>query len=150
MPDTPKNAKDVRDIAAEGPGARDKKILVVDDEESILALFEEIGGYHGCEVFVASNADEALDVLRGKDINVIFLDLKLFGMNGIELCKRIRRHKPLAVIYAITGWAGLYEVAECREAGFDDFFRKPLSNDLVARLIDDAFEKVRRWTRQRV
>ncbi len=127
--------------------ASKEQILVVDDEQSILQLFEEIGGDAGYGVHLAANADEALAILQDNDINVIFLDLKLFGMNGLELCKRIRRRRPLAIIYAMTGWAGLYEVAECREAGFDDFFRKPLTNDLINQSIREAFEKVSRWMR---
>ena len=144
----------MRDALYNNPGieraqktAADNKILVVDDEQSILNLFKEIGDEARYGVYTASNADEALTILQDNDINVIFLDLKLFGMNGIELCKRIRRQKPLAIIYAMTGWAGLYEVAECREAGFDDFFRKPLTNELVIRSIAEAFEKILRWTR---
>lgn len=124
----------------------DNKILVVDDEHSIRELFEDICAEAGYSVFAAADAAEALAVLQREDMAVIFLDLKLFGMNGIELCRRIRSKKPLAIIYAITGWSGLYEVEECREAGFDDFFRKPLTVDLITRAIDEAFEKVRRWT----
>lgn len=125
-------------------------ILVVDDEGFIRELFEDICADSGYGIRAAADAVEALAVLENEDINVIFLDLKLFGMNGIELCRRIRSEKPLAIIYAMTGWAGLYEVEECREAGFDDFFRKPLSVEQIHRAIVDALEKVRRWTRHGV
>ncbi len=122
------------------------RILVVDDEASIRNLFEEIGNEAGYAVYTAAGAEEALALLEQNDINVIFLDLKLFGMNGIELCRRIRREKPLAIIYAMTGWSGLYEAEECREAGFDDFFKKPVSADFINRRVEDAFEKISRWT----
>jgi len=122
------------------------RILVVDDEASIRNLFEEIGNEAGYTVYTAAGAEEALALLEQNDINVIFLDLKLFGMNGIELCRRIRSEKPLAIIYAMTGWSGLYEVEECREAGFDDFFKKPVSADFITRRVEDAFEKISRWT----
>ncbi|MDD5475960.1 MAG: response regulator [Syntrophales bacterium] len=125
----------------------DNTILVVDDEGFIRELFEDICADSGYGIRAAADAMEALAMLQKEDINVIFLDLKLFGMNGIELCRRIRSEKPLAIIYAMTGWAGLYEVEECREAGFDDFFRKPLSVEQIDRAIVEAFEKIRRWTR---
>ncbi len=86
-------------------------------------------------MILAQNAGEALKVLEKDDINVIFLDLKLFGVNGIELCRQIKALKLLSVIYAITGWAALFEIKECRNAGFDDYdyikFRlKSLKTDL--------------------
>lgn len=121
-------------------------ILVVDDESSIRSLFKDIGTEAGYNVLTAANAEEALRILHHHHVSVIFLDLKLFGMNGIDLCRRIRRERPLAIIYAITGWSGLYEVAECREAGFDDFFRKPVTVETIHRSLREAFEKVSRWT----
>ena len=124
-------------------------VLVVDDEWSIRNLFEEILGDAGYRVLASENAEGALATLQENDINIIFLDLKLFGMNGIELCRRIRSHKPLAIIYAMTGWSGLFEIEECREAGFDDFFRKPIIAETIKKATDEAFEKIERWTTRR-
>jgi CheY-like chemotaxis protein len=69
-------------------------------------------------------------------------------MNGIELCRRIRKDKPISIIYAITGWAGLFEVEECREAGFDDFFTKPFRMEVIFSAVENAFEKLERWARR--
>lgn len=122
-----------------------KKILVVDDEVSVRDLFRDTFGIAGYEVRSAEGAEAALKILSGEDIKVIFLDLKLFGMNGIELCKHIRKNNPLAILFAMTGWAALYEIEECREAGFDDFFRKPVHTDILFKAVEDAFEKLDRW-----
>jgi len=124
------------------------KILVVDDELSIRSLFEEVLSEAGYDVRLAENGERALDILQEEDINVIFLDLRLFGMNGIELCRNIRKTKPLAMIYAITGWAALFEIEECREAGFDDYFTKPVSPEMLSTAVKDAFEKLGRWKRR--
>ena len=105
----------------------EKKILVVDDEASIRELFEDILGASGYKIFTAEGAEQALEILKQENIDVIFLDLKLFGMNGIELCRQIRSFNPVSLIHAMTGWSALFEIAECREAGFDDFFTKPIS-----------------------
>ena len=121
------------------------KILVVDDEASIRELFQSFFTEAGYEVVLAEEATEALVTLKIQDIDVIFLDLKLFGMNGIELCREIRKTKPLSIIYAMTGWAALYEIEECREAGFDDFFEKPLDMEKLLLLVEQAFEKLERW-----
>ena len=125
-----------------------KQVLVVDDEATARQVLEAMLGSSGYEVRTASGAEEALDILAREDINVIFLDLKLFGVSGIELCREIRKKKPLAIIHAITGWAALYEIEECREAGFDDFFTKPVSLELLLKATGDAFERLERWRKR--
>jgi len=122
-----------------------RKILIVDDQEAIRGFFEEAFDDLYYEVQSADSADPALDILARDKIDVIFLDLKLFGMNGIELCKQIRKSNPIAIIYAITGWSGLFDIEECREAGFDDYFTKPIKLDTLYRAVEDAFEKLNRW-----
>jgi CheY-like chemotaxis protein len=126
----------------------DRKILVVDDEASARQVLEEMLGASGYEVASAAGAGEALDILACEEINVIFLDLKLFGVSGIELCRKIRSMKPMAIVYAVTGWAALYEIEECREAGFDDFFTKPVNLDILRKAAADAFEKLDRWRKR--
>lgn len=122
-----------------------RKILVVDDELNIRELFAETFGMAGYNVFVAESAEEALEILQKECIEVIFLDLRLFGMNGIELCRQIRKSNHIAVIIAMTGWAALFEIEECREAGFDDYFTKPVTSDMLLKVVEAAFEKIERW-----
>jgi DNA-binding response OmpR family regulator len=124
------------------------KILVVDDEMSIRSLFEEVLSEAGYDVQLAENGELALDILKQEEIGVIFLDLRLFGMNGIELCRNIRKTNPVSIIYAMTGWAALFEIEECREAGFDDYFTKPVSPETLSKAVEDAFEKLKRWKRR--
>lgn len=124
------------------------KILVVDDEISMRDLFQSVFTEAGYEVFLAEGGKEALAILQLHDIDVIFLDLKLFGMNGIELCRQIRKTKPVSMIYAMTGWSALFEIDECREAGFDDYFEKPVDMTMLLSLVDQAFERLRRWKKR--
>jgi DNA-binding response OmpR family regulator len=124
------------------------KILVVDDEASIRELFSAVFIEADYEVIAAEGGTQALKILQLEDIDVIFLDLKLFGMNGIELCRQIRETKPVSMIFAITGWAPLFEIEECREAGFDDYFEKPLDMDMLLRLVAEAFARLNRWKKR--
>lgn len=124
------------------------KILIVDDEESVRELFSGVFTDEDYEVIEAENGEQALDILKKIDIDVIFLDLKLFGMNGIDLCRQIRETKPISMIFAVTGWAPLFEIEECREAGFDDYFEKPLDMAILLDVVDDAFKKLNRWKRR--
>lgn len=121
---------------------------MVDDEASARQVFAAMLGSSGYEVKTASGAEEALDIIAREDIDVIFLDLKLFGVSGIELCREIRKRRPLAIIHAVTGWAALYEIEECREAGFDDFFTKPINLEALLKATGDAFEKLDRWRKR--
>ena len=124
------------------------KILIVDDEASVRELFSGVFTDEGYPVIAAEDGNAALDILKQDDIDVIFLDLKLFGMNGIDLCRQIRETKPVSMIFAITGWAPLFEIEECREAGFDDYFEKPLDMDMLLAVVADAFKKLERWKRR--
>jgi DNA-binding response OmpR family regulator len=125
-----------------------RKILVVDDEVSIRDLFQSFFADSGYEVLLAEGGKDALLALQMHDVDVIFLDLRLFGMNGIELCRQIRKTKPVSMIYAMTGWSALFEIDECREAGFDDYFEKPLDMERLLLLVDQAFERLERWKKR--
>jgi len=122
-------------------------VLVIDDEKSILDIFKSALSDIGCDVYLAEDGKEALDILLNskKEIELIFIDLQLFGTNGIELCRQIRKTKSVAIINAITGWSGLFDIEECREAGFDDYFKKPIALETLFKAVNDAFEKLDRW-----
>jgi CheY-like chemotaxis protein len=126
----------------------ERKLMIVDDEVSIRDLFLSAFSDAGYSVHLAENGEQALHILKQQEIDLIFLDLKLFGMNGIELCRQIKKDKPVSIIYAITGWTGLFEVEECREAGFDDYFTKPFQLNVLFKAVEDAFEKLDRWKRR--
>lgn len=123
----------------------ERLILVVDDEQSMREFMTDIFTSRAYRVITASHAEEAMAILNERKVDIIFLDLKLFGINGIELCRRIRAVNPLPIIYAMTGWSGLFEVAECREAGFDDYFTKPMEPEMLIKAVEEAEEKLARW-----
>ena len=122
-----------------------KKILVVDDEEEIRTLFKRVFAKAGYQVLTADSAESALKLLEDVKIHVMFLDLNLPGMNGIDLCIQIRKNMPMALIHAITGYASLFELSDCRDAGFDDYFIKPISLKTLLKVTEDAFLKIDRW-----
>jgi CheY-like chemotaxis protein len=121
------------------------KILVVDDEESIRNLFLDAFDKEEYTVVTVENGEDALELLAKENIKVMFLDLNLPGMNGNELCKKVRQFHPLAIIHAITGYNSLFELVDCRRSGFDDYFTKPLDLPQVYRATKEAFNKLERW-----
>ena len=124
------------------------KILIIDDETSVRELFTGVFTDEDYEVIATEDGNRALEILEQDNIDVIFLDLKLFGMNGIDLCRQIREMKPMSMIFAITGWASLFEIEECRQAGFDDYFEKPLDMDMLTDAVADAIKKMDRWKKR--
>jgi CheY-like chemotaxis protein len=118
---------------------------VVDDEAMIREMAKTVFVEGGYDVFTAEDAKTALMVLRAESIMVMFLDLSLPGMNGIELCKKIRKENQIAVLYAFTAYSNLFGLLECRAAGFDDFFEKPTDVKILLKAAQDAFEKLERW-----
>lgn len=124
------------------------KILIIDDETSVRELFTGVFTDEDYEVVATEDGNLALDILKRDNIDVIFLDLKLFGMNGIDLCRQIREMKPMSMIFAITGWASLFEIEECRQAGFDDYFEKPLDMDMLTDAVAEAIKKLDRWKKR--
>lgn len=97
------------------------------------------------EVFTAESAGKALEILKNERFMVIFLDLNLPDMSGIDLCKRIWEENQIAIIHAFTGYTNLFGLLECRAAGFDDFFIKPVELKVLLKAAEDAFERIERW-----
>ena len=123
-------------------------ILVVDDEKDIRNMLEQAFAGVGYSVSTAASGEKALEILEQESIQVLFLDLNLPGMDGMELCRRIRKDRPMSIIFAVTGYASLFELRDCREAGFDDYFTKPVNMEDLYQAAHHAFEKLNRWKKR--
>jgi CheY-like chemotaxis protein len=119
-----------------------RKILVVDDESIILDMLDDAFSKVGYSVYLASNAEEALEVLKQESIPLMFIDLDLGSINGFELCKNIRKDSPEAFIYALTGYTGFYKPQEFVEADFDGILNKPISLKDLYQTVKESFEKL--------
>ena len=106
-----------------------EKVLVVDDERQIRDLLGEFLEREGYEVFLASAGEEAIELAERKIPHAILLDVKMPGIDGIEVCKRLKAESRTQFIpvIMITGYVDDKMVAI--ESGADDFVNKPI--DLV-------------------
>lgn len=125
-----------------------KNLLIVDDEIAIRNLLKSLLTDLGYNVFLAESGEEALEILAKNPISVMFFDIQLPGMTGIDLCKKIRENNRIAVIYAMTGFSKIFQLDECREAGFDDYFAKPFEIMDLVKATQDGFEKIERWSKK--
>jgi CheY-like chemotaxis protein len=123
-----------------------RTIMVVDDDDLVRKTMDKVLGKSGYAVILAGSGKEALEKLSQKDVKVFILDLMMPGMDGIELCRAIKKKIGAeCMVYALTGHVSDYDVDECRRAGFDDYFAKPFKLNLILKMIEQAFEKVQRW-----
>ncbi|MCK5679416.1 response regulator [bacterium] len=122
-----------------------KKILIVDDEKEICDLFSRALESFGYAVVTALSGEEALEILRKEKFRLMIFDLNLPGIDGLELCREARKLMPISIIFAVTGYASMFHFLDCREAGFDDFFIKPVSMKTLAEEVGIATRKIDRW-----
>jgi len=122
-----------------------KNILVVDDEKAILNLLKQTFSRAGYGVTTAESGETALTILEKESIQVMFLDLNMPGMNGVELCRTIKHNMPMSIIFAITGYPSMFQLVDCRDAGFEDYFKKPVSIKVLIGVVEEAFKKIDRW-----
>jgi CheY-like chemotaxis protein len=119
-----------------------RKILVVDDEAPYRDMLERAFSRIGVSVCSVATGEEALEVLTREYIPVMFLDLGLETLNGLDLCEQIREDSPYAIIYALTGYTKLFGQQEILEAGFNDSFAKPFRLETLYQAVREAFEKI--------
>ncbi len=123
----------------------EKKILVVDDEEQILEMFSQAFQTADYGVTAAASGEAALEKMRQYPYPLVISDLKMPGMDGVELCRRINKDWPMTIVIAVTGYASLFELSDCREAGFEDYFTKPVSLKILLEEVGHGFNKIARW-----
>lgn len=122
-----------------------RKILFVDDESSILALLEEAFAGKGYEVFLASDGEAALELLEETLISVVLTDINMPGISGVQLCQQIREYDQISVVIGMTGYSSFFQLTDCREAGFDDYIKKPFVLDELYKVVEASFDKLERW-----
>ena len=112
------------------------RVLVVDDQDQNLRLLHAVLSPRGHDVVRASSGEEALRVLAEEDIDVVLLDIVMPGMDGYEVCRRIRDEPTTAYLPVVMVTAsGDQEKIKSLEAGADDFLTKPIDrNALLARV----------------
>jgi two-component system phosphate regulon sensor histidine kinase PhoR len=120
----------------------DATILVVDDEQDIRDASERILVRTGFQVLKASHGDEALNILDKDGIDIVLLDLKMPGMDGLEVLKRIRKLSEIIQVIVITGYATVETAIEAMKQGAYDFIPKPFEPDQLRIVVNRAWEKI--------
>lgn len=115
-------------------------ILVVDDEKEICDLFNEALTQEGYEVVTATDGVEALSLGRQSRLDVALLDIKMPGMDGIEVLQKLREVKKDVEVIVLTGYGTLKTAKEAMRLGAYDYLTKPFDLRLIKEIIREALE----------
>ena len=115
---------------------KQKSILIIDDDEGMLRTLNYILTDKGYEVVTLSSGFEAIELTKERSFNVILIDIKMPGMNGVEVFKEIKRFSPETNIMMITAYTMHKLVGEAKKEGVQIILPKPLDLDEVISHID--------------
>lgn len=108
-----------------------KKVLVVDDDAVVGRSFDRVLSEKGYDVSTALDGEEALNKCRGDEYDVVFTDIKMPGMDGLEVAKRIKAKAPWTPVVIITGYGTDENEAQAKVLGVNGFVRKPLTPEMI-------------------
>ena len=120
-----------------------KKIIVIDDESSIRKSFELALEDSEFEVNTASSGKEGLEMLKQGSYDLVFLDLKMPGMNGVETLREIRKRDKEIPVYIVTAFYGeFFDALSTMAEGGTEFevLNKPVDGDMILTLCKGVLE----------
>lgn len=118
-----------------------KKILVVDDDSGIGEMLQTLLEFYGYEVTVTTRPEETEELILEKKIDLVLLDMLISGVNGTDVCTRLRNNPQTADVTVIM-MSALHDAGEkCREAGANDFIAKPFEMEELTSKIGEVLER---------
>ena len=117
-----------------------RRILVADDEKGIRGALGQLLEYEGYEVRTAGNAVDAIAEYEKWRPNLVFMDVKMGGIDGLEALKKIRAMDPAAIVVMISGHGTIQTAVEATQLGAYDFLEKPLDTDRILVTLRNALQ----------
>ena len=117
-----------------------RRILVVDDEQGIRGALGQLLEYEGYEVRTASNATDGIAEYQKWRPDLVFMDVKMGGMDGLEALKRLREIDTAATVVMISGHATIRTAVEATQLGAYEILEKPLDTDRILVMLRNALE----------
>lgn len=117
------------------------KVLVVDDEEDFLETIVKRLRDRNLEVSGATSGEAALALMDAQDFDVVILDVRMPGMDGIEALKEMKKRKPLTEVIMLTGHASVESGIQGMQLGAFDYVMKPVPLDELLDKMRQAYER---------
>ncbi|HDM69931.1 MAG TPA: response regulator, partial [Thermotogales bacterium] len=112
------------------------RILVVDDEKNVRTMVKKV--FEGeFDVDTASNAEEALDLLKKNKYDLVFLDLDMPVVNGIELLERMKKGENPIPVIMMTTYGSVEEAVKAMKLGAKDIITKPFTQEEVTKVVEE-------------
>jgi CheY-like chemotaxis protein len=108
-----------------------RKVLVVDDDPVVGRSFDRVLSGKGYAVITARDGNEALNKLSNENYDVVFTDIRMPGMSGLEVAERVKASQPWLPVVIVTGYGTDANEARARAAGVSGFLHKPLSPEMI-------------------
>jgi two-component system nitrogen regulation response regulator NtrX len=115
-----------------------RRILVIDDEQGIRAALGQLLEFEGYEVRTIANAADGITEYQKWRPHLVFLDVKMAGMDGMEALKKIRELDPAATVVMISGHATIRTAVEATQLGAYEILEKPLDTDRILVMLRNA------------
>lgn len=118
-----------------------KRLLIVDDQQGIRLLLNEVLKKEGYATYLAANGIEALNIAEEHELDCVLLDMKIPGMNGVEILKCLKEKWPGLPVFMMTAYGELDIVQEALNLGAIRYFTKPFDifevRDEVNKILND-------------
>lgn len=115
-------------------------LLFVDDEKNILSALNRAFFDENYALYQAGTADEALDLMSKTKINAAIIDLRMPGMNGLDLLKEIKNRYPSVMVIMLSGHGSIKDAVESISSGAEDFIEKPFVRESLVAKVRQLFE----------
>ena len=107
------------------------QVLVIDDDAVVGRSFDRVLSGKGYEVSTALSGEDALHTMENKEFDVVFTDIKMPGMDGLEVTERIKAKCPWTPVVVVTGYGTPESEARASVLGASGFVRKPLTPEII-------------------
>jgi len=114
------------------------RILLVDDDEHMLTLMVQFLTNSGYQVVVTTNGREALVKFREQAFNLVLSDVKMPGLDGLQLLKALKEFNPRVPVVLISGYADIEMVVEALKSGAENFLPKPVKLNYLAKVLEQC------------
>jgi CheY-like chemotaxis protein len=115
-----------------------RKVLVVDDDPAVRTSIDRVLSGKGYAVITAENGEEALRKLNEEKYDLVYTDIRMPGMSGLEVAEQIKARRPWTPVVIITGYGTDVAEARAKVAGVSSFMHKPLSPEMIEDSARDA------------